>query len=130
VPKDERVRVPADHTEAGIDRIMDAKEDEALPTIVFVFVFIPDVATASAESVCALTVDAMPPVALSVWLLILEVALAIELSVCVLILDVALPMSVWVASEPELKPAPVSVRVAELHTSTASVPNEERVRDE
>jgi hypothetical protein len=35
-----------------------------------------------------------------------------------------------VASEPEESPAPVRVRVAELHTSTASVPNVVSERDE
>ena len=61
--------------------MMDARDDDAAFTIAFVLVLIPEVATASAlfvlvlilevadanaESVCVFTVDAIPPVALSV----------------------------------------------------------------
>ena len=75
----------------------------------------------------------MPPVAESVCALIDEVAVAKALSVCaftlVLTPEIALPSdddafvtSVCVASDPLLKPAPVSVRVPALHTSATSVP--------
>ncbi len=43
--------------------------------------------------------------------------------------DDAFVTSDCVASEPEVSPAPVRVRVATLHTSAASVPKDESVRD-
>ena len=56
---DVKVLVVYDQTEAGIDRIADAKELDALPTTVFVF---------------ALTDDAMP----AVWVLVFALTFAVS----------------------------------------------------
>lgn len=44
--------------------------------------------------------------------------------------DVAVARSVTITSDPDVRPAPVSVRVPLVHTSAASVPNPVRSRDE
>ena len=63
---------------------------------------------------------------------ICESVCAFTLVVCVEATDAsedeAFCTSVSVASDPELKPAPVSVRVPLFQTSAASVPNDESVR--
>ena len=97
VPNDERVRLEYAHTFAGIEVIEDAREVEAERT---------------AALVLLLTDEVMPPVAEFVFAL---TTAAIEVDAVVTVaftLDVALLMSLLVASEPVVRPAPVRVRVA------------------
>jgi hypothetical protein len=108
------VRVADAQTAAGIAVIEVASEVSELPselealfTIVFVFVF----TTAASDEVAVAS-------AVSVWPFTLLVSFVIaapsELD--------AVVTSDWSASEPELKPAPVSVRVAYVHTCAAVRP--------
>jgi hypothetical protein len=111
-----------------------------------------DVAIATRESVFALTELVIPAVAELVFAFMTaandEVPIATRLSVLLLIafvlFEIATPIDVEAvetvvptvvtsdckAKLPEFKPAPVSVRVVLVHTSSASEPSEVRVRAE
>ncbi len=126
VPKLESVLVPAAQTLAGIEVIEDAIEvsdapidDDAVVTMLLVFAFTTAAIEDDAMSVCAFTPVVTPAVA--------ELVLAFTSATTE---DDAVCTSDCVASDPALRPAPVSVRVAEDQTSVASVPNEESVREE
>jgi len=124
VPKVVRLRVPTAHTAAGMPDTEDATEDRIEP--------IDDDAARTMELVLALTTAAIDEeavrIAASVFALTSEVMPAVAEFVLALTTaatdDEALSISDSVASEPVSSPAPVRVRVALLHTSTASVPNE------
>lgn len=103
--------------EEAIDAIEEPSDVDAASTAVFVLPFTTAAIELDAMSVCAFTFAVTPAVAVFVFAL---TTAAIEL-------DAALT-SDWSASEPELKPAPVSVRVPFVHTSAASVPNVVRLR--
>ncbi len=105
VPRDEEAALVVPLTTAAI-------ELEAVATIALVFAF----TTAAIEEDAACrseSVRPLPPLAF--------ISATIELD--------AVCTSLCVASEPEVKPAPVSVRVAEAHTSVTRVPKLLRVRD-
>lgn len=111
-----------------------ASEVEAVESALLVLALITaasdDVAVVSAESVWPLTPEVIPAVALLVFALMLEAseedALATIRAVLLFTTDAmeleALVMSEVMASEPELRFAPVSVRVVLLQISAASVP--------
>ena len=109
VPKPVRVRVPAAHTLVGMAVI-----DEVMPVSIVPI-------EVEARLVFVLTVEATDVEALPTMVLVLVFTLeAIELD--------AVVRSLSVAREPEVKPAPVRVRVAALHTSVATVPKLVSVR--
>jgi hypothetical protein len=109
VPKVVREREPEAHTFAGMEVIM-------LPILVeAVLVFALTKATTEVE---ALETVVFVLVLIAVW----ELVMAAPREV------VAVVTSLSVASDPLERPAPVSVLVADAHTSEASVPNVERVR--
>jgi len=101
--------------EVVIEESVEPSEEDAFPTMLFVFALITaardEVAIPTRESVLLFTL-AVPA----------ETALAID--------EDAVVTSDWVASDPLESPAPVSVRVPLVHTSAASVPNVVRERVE
>lgn len=131
------VRVPYAQTSAAVNDpplvpSIEPIDVDAVVTIALVFPFttaaidddadditlaIDEVATATRESVFALTAEVTP--AVCVFVLALTSATTEEEAVCI---------SLCVASDPAVNSAPVSVRVAELHTSDASEPKLESVR--
>jgi len=120
VPNPVRVLVPAAQTLAGMDEIEEAieamelpRDEEAVVTIVFVFVLI----TAASEEEAVSTAASVLLFTLAVPA---EIAEARE--------EVAVSTSDRVAREPDVRPAPVSVRVPLVQTSAASVPNPVSVR--
>mgnify|MGYP000588399015 CR=1 FL=1 len=120
---------------------VDARDDEALPTTVLVFVLTAEVIPLVAEFVFAFTtaaidVDAVPTVEVTIAsVFALTTAAreleAVEMVVFVLVFteETALDTSLAVARDPESSPAPVSVRVVFDHTSATSVPKPESVRE-
>ena len=133
VPKPVSVREPLAHTRAGTERMYEASEVEALfttepmeveaaRTALFVLLFMTapseEEAVRTAEFVLVFTAEVTPAVAELVFVF---TAVVIELD--------AVCTSVRVASEPEERPAPVSVRVELSHTSAARVPKPVSVRE-
>src|SRR5664279_3000596 len=104
-----------------------ASEDEAVSVWAFTAVVPAAIAEPMDEyavSVCALTALVMPEVCVSVcaFTFVVPVVMAEPSE------DEALVTSDWSASEPLESPAPVRVRVADVHTSAARVPKFESVR--
>ena len=105
-----RVRVAAFHTLSGMEV---ARDEEAARTVASVLLLTALVIPAVAELVLAFTTAAMDEEAVPIVVLTDVVARLI---------------STFVAREPDVRPAPVRVRVAEIQTSEASVPKDESVR--
>lgn len=100
VPNPVRVRVLNAHTDAGMPRMLELSEVEAIPTMLFVLV---------------LMILASELVAIAILLSVFALTAAVtELDaavICEPVVVVALSISLLVASDPEVRPAPVSVRV-------------------
>ena len=107
---DVSVLVAAFQTLSGIDV---ARDVEAARTVASVFALTALVIPEVCAFVFAFTTAAIE----------VEAVVTVEFT-----LVVARLMSAFVAREPVVKPAPVRVRVAEIHTSEASVPKDESVR--
>jgi hypothetical protein len=125
-----------------------ASEDEAFPTTVLVLLFtavvIPDVCALVLLLTAVVTDDdaaviaaAIDDDALPTMVLVLLLTAVVIPDVCALVFalitaasdEVAVVTSESVASDPEVRPAAVRVRFAESHTSSASDPSDERVRE-
>ena len=131
VPNDVRVRPEADQTAVGS---VANNDEEALPTVVLVL--------ALTEAVPAVTAEPREEEAVSMVLLVLALTTAaideeaVPIAVLVLPLTTAaidedaVDTSLWSASAPASRPAPVKVRVVLFQTSATRVPNEVRVLPE
>ena len=116
---------------------VEARDDEALPTTVLVFVFTADVIPLVCASVFAFTTaaiddDAVPTIESVLLFTELTIPLVAEFVFAFMTAASeleAVVTSLAVASDPESSPAPVSVRVAFDQTSATSVPKPESVRD-
>ena len=120
-----------------------ASDDDAFPTTVLVLVFTALVIPAVCVLVLLFTfavpaamAAAKEEEAVPTTLVVLAFTALVMPEVCALVLalmtaaseDEAVVTSFWSASEPDDRVAPVRVRVALVHTVSASVPNEVSVR--